>query len=705
MKQKNILSSLFKLGAGLAIGVTLTLTGCGGGGGSSAAASSSSPGVSVPIPDSIPVVKSISPDRAIAGTSVTINGYNFASTPANNTVMFNGVAATVTAATTSSLTVVVPSGATSGNVVVSSNGLTSTPVGIFSIATPTSSTQRLMGGAIQGKALSGALELDASWRNRIFSLSLDFSGMTTDGVNLYVSVWSTGEIHKINIASGVATMVGSGLDRPGDLTTDGTNLYIVDEINNKIHKMSIATGATSVLAGSGMAGAIDSSIGTAATFSVPTAITTDGVSLYVCEYTNNKVRKIDISTGAVSTLAGSGIAGAVDGLGTAASFSAPMSITTDGLNLYVGEGFNNYKIRTINISTGFVSTLVGSGTRGAVDGIGQLASINTPNGMTTDGSYLYFTDNYINDIRKVNISTGEVTSSGNGGVATGQTGTSSGGGILITTDGVNLYYVHEVHDPYFGAYGTIPKKIFTGLRKEAPYIVSQSTSAVKAGTVAAVEITGQGFDPILSNNTVMFNGTPAILTPSISHALIVATVPSNATTGNLTVSNGSGLTSVGNFSILNSPTVTGITPDNGTTGTSVKIEGTNFDTNASGNQVCFSGTSACGKPLYATSTALYIYPPEGSASGAVTVTTAGGVASGGTFTVPPPPPSSGGGTGTVSCNTAWTGNAADVQVSSLCQTACVYMNAGNTTAKSTTCSVMSATYGAAATSSCSSVCP
>lgn len=61
---------------------------------------------------------------------------------------------------------------------------------------------------------------------------------------------------------------------------------------------------------------------------------------------NNKIRKIVIASGVVTTLAGSGTMGAVDATGIAASFFAPYGITTDGVSLYVSE-YGGNRIRKI----------------------------------------------------------------------------------------------------------------------------------------------------------------------------------------------------------------------------------------------------------------------------------------------------------------------------------------------------------------------
>jgi hypothetical protein len=72
-----------------------------------------------------PVITEIGPEAAFPGQKVVIYGKNFSSAAAKNAVSFNGVAATVTATTTLAITTTVPEGATSGEVTVSTNNLTS----------------------------------------------------------------------------------------------------------------------------------------------------------------------------------------------------------------------------------------------------------------------------------------------------------------------------------------------------------------------------------------------------------------------------------------------------------------------------------------------------------------------------------------------------------------------------------------------------
>jgi len=104
----------------------------------------------------------------------------------------------------------------------------------------------------------------------------------------------------------------------------------------------------------------------------------------------------------VSTIAGTAnVTGDADGTGTAASFYQPTGLTIDALaNLFVGDK-NNYKIRKIT-SSGVVSTLAGSLTSGATDGIGTAATFSEPTGVSVDASgNVFVADRYNNSIRKI----------------------------------------------------------------------------------------------------------------------------------------------------------------------------------------------------------------------------------------------------------------------------------------------------------------
>jgi len=195
-----------------------------------------------------------------------------------------------------------------------------------------------------------------------------------------------------------ATGTSASFYTPYGITTDGTNLYFTDHGNHRIRKIVIDNGTVTTLAGSST-GYADNATGTSASFDTPFGITTDGTNLYVADRGNHRIRKIVIDNGTVTTLAGSS-SGNTDATGTSASFNYPTGITTDGTNLYVSDQSNQW-IRKIVISTGVVTTLAGSGSQGSTDATGPSASFKYPNGITTNGTNLYVADQSNHRIRKI----------------------------------------------------------------------------------------------------------------------------------------------------------------------------------------------------------------------------------------------------------------------------------------------------------------
>lgn len=257
-----------------------------------------------------------------------------------------------------------------------------------------------------------------------------------------------------SLAQSVSTFAGSStgsidgngtaakFNLPYGITTDGTNLYVADYINNTIRKVVIATGAVTTIAGAaGSSGSTDGT-GISARFSNLHAITTDGINLYVTD--TGTIRKINIASVVVTTLAGSPTgSGRVDGTGTSARFASGLyGITTDGTNLFVVEN-SSFTIRKIVIASGVVTTLAGTvGSGGHLDGIGTSAKFIFPNGITTDGTNLFVSDQ--ETIRKVVIATGAVTtlagSAGSMGAIDGIGSAARFRGLSgITMDGTNLY--------------------------------------------------------------------------------------------------------------------------------------------------------------------------------------------------------------------------------------------------------------------------
>ena len=241
----------------------------------------------------------------------------------------------------------------------------------------------------------------------------------------------------------------AGLCYPMGVAFDASgNMYIADENDARIRKVVLSTGIITTIAGNGLWGYTgDGGPATAASMHYPWGIVTDGSSnLYIPEYGNNVIRKVNTSTGIISTYAGKGTAGfsGDGGQATNAEFNNPDAVAIDASgNLYITDLWNE-RIRKITMSTGIITTIAGNGTGGfsGDGGPATSAEINAPQGIATDGSgNVYICDLFNNRVRKINVSDGIITTiAGNG--PSGGAGSFSGDGGPATAAG--LYYPQGV---------------------------------------------------------------------------------------------------------------------------------------------------------------------------------------------------------------------------------------------------------------------
>lgn len=238
--------------------------------------------------------------------------------------------------------------------------------------------------------------------------------------NVYVADSGNRRIRKIDTNGNVTTIAGSG----GSVITDGQGsnasfsfpralginssgiIFVSDE--NAIRAID-GTNNVTTLAGNGSTGFIDGQ-NLAARFRINKGIDVDGNgNIIIADESNQRIRKIDLA-GNVTTIAGSS-QGEADGNGTAATFRNPADIAVDtNGNIYVVDNSNN-RIRKIDPNNN-VTTFAG-GTQGFADGQGTAARFNRPNGITIDSNgNLYITDTNNIAIRRIDPSGNVVTIAG-----------------------------------------------------------------------------------------------------------------------------------------------------------------------------------------------------------------------------------------------------------------------------------------------------
>ncbi|MBM9578744.1 hypothetical protein JWG45_16485 [Leptospira sp. 201903070] len=187
--------------------------------------------------------------------------------------------------------------------------------------------------------------------------------LSVDGVKIYVSDSANHRIRRIDQRTGtVSTIAGTGLagigngsatatrlNAPKGLYLQGNSLFIASTNADAIVKLDLSLSTLSVIAG-GNSGSYDAPTGIGAAFSAPTGLISDGQKIYVTDAGSGLIRTIDLvsphPTGTISGCIGkigssSGVHYAAPpcpgSAATAASFSTPFGITSDGTNIFISD--------------------------------------------------------------------------------------------------------------------------------------------------------------------------------------------------------------------------------------------------------------------------------------------------------------------------------------------------------------------------------
>jgi hypothetical protein len=259
--------------------------------------------------------------------------------------------------------------------------------------------------------------------------------------NLYVADNQPGNrIRKIVLSTGIITTVAGtgtgGFSGDGGPATDAMvfypqgictdtlgNVYFGDCGNYRVRKINVSDGSISTVAGNGIMGNSGSGgLATNAELNYPTGLVIKGDDFYISDIGNNIISKITLPNGIISTIAGNGTAGYSGDGGPAiqAEFNWPSEIAIDTHgDIFITDALNNC-LRKVETATNIISTICGNGSTG-YSGNGGPASnaiLDQPYGIFIDKkNNIYFSDDYYSVIREIVSSTGIINTVAGCGIA------------------------------------------------------------------------------------------------------------------------------------------------------------------------------------------------------------------------------------------------------------------------------------------------
>ncbi|MBI4471030.1 MAG: hypothetical protein HY646_00070, partial [Acidobacteria bacterium] len=230
----------------------------------------------------------------------------------------------------------------------------------------------------------------------------DIGAIWGDGVNIYAG--DRGFVRKLAIATNEVTTFAE-VESPDGIWGGGGRLYVIDVSGEKLKEFDLSTGQTRDLI---------------SPFPRPTGTTlprpfhgiwTGGSGdVYLADPYTHVIRKMNVLSGEMTIIAGKPLEVSFrDGILSEARFSGPAGIWGDGENLYLADA-GNHVIRKIDLENRIVSTIAGNpNAAGNEDGVGSAARFDSPSGIWGNGSELYVTDPVNDNVRRISLRTGEVT--------------------------------------------------------------------------------------------------------------------------------------------------------------------------------------------------------------------------------------------------------------------------------------------------------
>ncbi len=547
-----------------------------------------------------PSIASLNPTSGSVGTSVTIAGANFGSSQGSSSVTFNGTTATSSSWTASSIVVPVPTGATTGNVVVTVNAVPSNGV-VFTV------------GAVS--VISFVQSNSATPQGSFTTVAVPFTlAQTAGNLNVVVVGWND----STSTISGVTDSIG--------------NIYALAAapvVQAGTASQAIYYAKNIAAAGAG-----------ANTVTVTFAAAALHPDIRIAEYSGlDPLNPLDTSIGAQGTTTSTSDSGPVvtanpndllvganivqsttTGAGTGYT---SRGITADGdiLEDQVVSTAGSYNATAVldKIQSWIMQMVAfraaGSG-GGTVPNIAFLNPTSGPAGtsVTIQGSNFGATQG--TSTVKFNGTTAAPTSWGATSITVPIPAGATSGGVVVTVGGVASNSVN-----------------FT-VTTPAPSITSLSPTSGPTGT--SVTATGTNFGSTQGTSTITFAGT-AVTPTSWNSTTIAISVPIGASAGSAAVVvTVAGLAS-NSVNFLVTPAITSLNPTSGPLGTSIAVSGTSFGAAQGSSTVTFNGIT--GTPTSWSNTGISVPVPNGATTGNVVVTVGGIASNGVTFTVTSPGPS------------------------------------------------------------------
>src|SRR6266403_208207 len=622
-----------------------------------------------------PSITSLSPATGPVGTSVTITGANFGASQGSSTVAFNGTTATPTAWGATSITAQVPTGATTGSVVVTvnlqpSNGVNFT-VGAVSpivfIQTNSASpqaTQTPVTVTYTNAQTAGTLNVVVvSWNDSTATISsvtdsigntyavaaapvvqsatasqaiyyakniaAAAAGANTVTVNFNVAarhadirIAEYGGVDPLNpLDTSVGAQGNTATSDSGAVATTNTNDLLIGA--NVVQSTSTGPGTGYTSRGITVDGDILEDQVVFATGSYNATAVLDKVQLWIMQ----------LAAFRAATSGGSPVPNIASLNPTTGP--AGTSVTITGSNFGTSQGTSTVRFNgtTATATNWSANSIVAPVPVGATSG----SVVVTVGGVASNSVTFIVTPTP--SISSLNPSSGPVGASltitgANFGVSQGSStvtfnGTSASPTSWTATSIIVPVPTGATTGNVVVTVGGLPSNgIFFSVTSTAPSITSLNPTSGAVST--SVTIAGTNFGASQGTSTVTFNGTTG--TPTAwSATSITVPVPTGATTGNVVITAG-GVASNGiNFTVTTPPTITSLTPASGPVGTSVTIAGTNFGATQGNSTINFNGISAI--PTSWSASSIVVSVPAGATTGNVVVTVGGQASNGSNFTL------------------------------------------------------------------------